>query len=121
MAHPIFKLVRPGWLRDKITLQYPVAGAADVFGQPAVTWTNEVSPRAYVEDLSGREVWYGQAIQSELSRAIVIRSRDGGGRRRIQSTWRVLWGDVTMQVESVMVDPDGVWQVLLCKELVGVS
>lgn len=115
---PAFPPIEMGWLRlRKLTLQRPVIGTPDAFGQPPVTWTTEATVRAYVEAIGGRELWYGQAVSADTTHMVVIRDRAGGGRREMESNWRFLDEDfVPMEfTEPPRSDPSGIWTVIQCK------
>lgn len=98
-----------GDLRDVVTIQAPSAGQ-DAIGEPVAGWTDFVTLRAGVRDLTGRELIAANAIQSQITTAVTIRFRNG-----VLPAMRVLRGDEVYVIEAVL-NPTGRrdWLVLMC-------
>lgn len=107
-----------GNLWTRVTLQTLEPGPPDAYGSPELIPTEQGTVWADVEDLSGREVWYGQKVDSEITRGITIRIWDGGQRPRLTSSWQVVWQGLTHEIVSVVTDWTVGVQRLQCKELV---
>lgn len=107
-----------GDLWTRVTLVQTTYGTKDAYGQRPLESVEWGPVWADVEDISGREVWYGQKVNPEITRGVTIRIWDGGDRPRLTSGWQVIWDDLTMDVESVVTDWTIGVQRLQCKEVV---
>jgi SPP1 family predicted phage head-tail adaptor len=88
--------MRGGTLRHSITIRQRASGQ-NAIGEPSSTWNNLVTVRAWVQDLSGRELLAAQATQNPVNAKIVIRFR-----RDITPAMQVVFGAVTFNIESVL-------------------
>lgn len=101
-----------GGMRQRIALQAKTITKSE--GIPQENWTTVATVWAAVADISGREYFQAQAVQSEVTTRIKIRYRTG-----ITPSMRVLYGDRVFNILSV-IDKDERHRVieLLCKEVV---
>jgi len=105
--------MRAGRLIHRVTLQAPTR-ARDAYGSVTDTWVSvATSIPAHVRDPVGRN--YYAAAQEKLKVGPEVRIR---WRRDVKSTWRVIFGYRTMEVNQAQ-DPDGRQKelVLYCKEI----
>lgn len=93
--------MRAGELRHKIEIQSETGVKDPDSGEIIPGWTTFARVWAEVADLSGREFWDSQQVQSEVSTRVRIRYLDG-----VKPTMRVIHGSRTLQIEAV-IDPDG--------------
>ena len=105
--------MRAGALRHRIEIQRNDGIRDPDSGEIIPGWTTVARVWAEVVDLSGREFWDSQQVQSEISTRVRIRYRDG-----IEPTMRVIHGDRTLEIQAVL-DPDGRRRELhlMCREL----
>lgn len=98
-----------GDLRDVVTIQAP-GTTQDAIGEPVAGWTDFVTLRAGVRDLSGRELIAANAVQSQITTKVTIRFRNG-----VLPAMRVVRGADVYVIESVL-NPSGKrdWLVLMC-------
>jgi SPP1 family predicted phage head-tail adaptor len=89
-----------GKLRYRIDLQAPPVGQ-DIDGDPNTEWTSAGTVWAAKEDLTGRELFAAQAVQSEISTRFRIRYRDG-----IVPSMRIVCDDIIYNIAAVL-DRDG--------------
>ncbi|SMP71954.1 phage head closure protein [Noviherbaspirillum suwonense] len=100
-------------LKHRVMLQQRGPGR-DEYGQEVdANWTDVVSVRAAVEDISGRQYVAAQATQNSVQTKVTIRQRDG-----IVPTMRVVWNDTNYDIEAVLETQEGTLE-LMCKK--GVS
>lgn len=105
--------MRAGRLIHRITLQAPQR-ARDDYGSVADTWVEVATDvAAHVRDPVGQN--YYAAAQEKLKVGPEVRIR---WRRDVKSTWRVVFGNRTLEVNQAQ-DPDGKRRelVLYCKEI----
>src|SRR5690606_36528234 len=77
-------------------------------------WSSYARVWAAVEDISGREFWAAQQVQSEVTTRVRVRYLPG-----VEPSMRVLHAGRTLEIVAVL-EPDGTRRELqlLCKELV---
>jgi SPP1 family predicted phage head-tail adaptor len=88
--------MRSGVLRHVVTIQQRSATQNEI-GEPVATWTDVVTVRAWVQDLSGREMLAAQATQNPVNAKILIRRHTG-----ITAAMRVIFGAQTFNIEAVL-------------------
>jgi SPP1 family predicted phage head-tail adaptor len=69
----------------------------DSFGQPNETWNDEITARAYIEPLSGRELFAAQQVNAETTTRITIRYRTG-----LNQAMRIVFGDIVYNIHSML-------------------
>ena len=101
-----------GEMRQRIALQAKTITKSE--GIPQESWTTVATIWATVADISGREYFQAQAVQSEVTTRIKIRYRTG-----ITPTMRVLYDSRVFAILSV-IDKDERHRVieLMCKEVI---
>lgn len=101
-----------GEMRQRVTLQ--TRTVTRVEGIPEESWATVATVWAAVSDISGKEYFQAQAVQSEVTTRIKIRYRTG-----ITPSMRVLYGSRVFQILSV-IDKDERHRVmeLMCKEVI---
>lgn len=101
-------------LNKRVMLQQRGSGR-DEYGQEVDTnWTDFVSVRAAVEDISGRQYVAAQATQNSVQTKVTIRQRDG-----IVPTMRVVWNDTTYDIQAVLETAYGTLELMCVKGLSG--
>lgn len=107
--------MRAGKLRHRITLTEPVE-AQDAYGEPVKTWRPIADGECWAEkrDLSGRELFQAQQINSEVSTSFRIRYRED-----VDARMSVEYRDRFWHIEHLQ-DPDGLRDelLLLCRRSV---
>jgi SPP1 family predicted phage head-tail adaptor len=93
--------------KHRVMLQSPATGR-DAYGQPLDGWTDVVSVRAIVADVSGREYMAAGATQNAAVTKITVRKRSG-----VEPAMRVLHGEVAYNIEAVL-DQDNGMLLLMC-------
>ena len=88
--------VTAGRLDKRVTLQ-SATSARDGHGQPIATWTTVATVWAAVEPIRGREYFSAQQVSAETTHRVTIRWRSG-----VSPQWRVVFGDRTFRIESVI-------------------
>lgn len=88
--------MQAGQLRHRVTIEKPVQGADNEYGEPAITWTKVCKRWASIEPLSGREYFQAAQVQSEVSHRIIMRYYAG-----FQHDWRIKYGSRVFGVVSV--------------------
>lgn len=81
-------------LDQLITLQQPSL-VRDGVGQPIQTWGTVAQVWAQVQPLRGRELLAAQAVRSEQTIKVRIRWCAD-----VRTTWRVLWGDLVLNITA---------------------
>lgn len=101
-----------GEMRQRIALQAKTITKSE--GIPQESWTTVATIWATVADISGREYFQAQAVQSEATTRIKIRYRTG-----ITPSVRVLYGSRIFNILSV-IDKDERHRIieLICKEVI---
>ncbi len=107
-----------GDLWTRVTLQQLEPGTANKYGERPLEPLTEATVWADVEEVKGREFWYGQKVNPEVTHGVAIRIWDGENRPRLTSAWQVVWHDVTFQIESVVTNFVSMRQLLQCREIV---
>lgn len=74
--------------KDRITIQSP-SETADSYGGRTVTWSDVVTCWAWIQPVSGRELFAQDATQSRITHKIVIRWQSGLNDIRNVSDYRV--------------------------------
>jgi SPP1 family predicted phage head-tail adaptor len=98
-----------GDLRDVVTIQSPGL-AQDEIGEAVAAWGAFVTVRAYVRDLTGRELVAAQSVQSQVTTKITIRFRED-----ILPAMRVTRGAEVYTIQNVMnTSGRRDWTELLC-------
>lgn len=99
--HPV-EIQHKSWVQDPLT------------GEMREDWTTYARVWAAVEDLSGREFWAAQQVQSEVTTRVRFRYLPG-----VEPSMRVLHAGRQLEIVAVL-EPDGTRRELqlLCKELV---
>jgi SPP1 family predicted phage head-tail adaptor len=96
-------------LRDVVTIQAPGV-AQDEIGEPVAAWTAFASVRANVRDLTGRELFAAQAVQSQVTTKVTIRFRED-----VLPSMRVMRGAEAFTIQDVMnTTGRRDWTELLC-------
>lgn len=92
-------MVDAGELRHAVTIQSPVPGAADTFGQSVVpqSWNTLRTPMAAIYTAGGRETSMASQIVSEVSHVIKVRWTSDV----VQAGYRVLFGTRIFTVQYV--------------------
>jgi SPP1 family predicted phage head-tail adaptor len=104
-------MTQAGLLRHRVTIQQ-VTEARDTFGGIERTWATLATVWAAVEPLSGREYLAAKQQEAETTTRIRIRYRSG-----ITSQMRVIWGEASYEIVSVIPDPTNARElVLMCVE-----
>lgn len=105
--------MRAGELRHKVVIQQESGIRDPDSGEIIPGWSTFAEVWAEVVDLSGREYWSAQQVQSQVSTRVRIRYLDG-----VKPTMRVAHGSRTLQIEAV-IDPDGRRRELqlMCSEI----
>lgn len=98
--------MRAGLLRKRVTIAQE-SRAADDRGGAAVTWTTVVTVWGEVGDLSARERFAAQQLESDIATAITIRYRTG-----VTAAMRATVDSVNYQIRGVR-DPDGRKKMLI--------
>lgn len=88
--------MRSGTLRHVITIRQRDSGQNEI-GEPASSWSDLATVRAWVQDLSGRELLAAQATQNPVNAKILIRYRPD-----IMPAMQVVFGAVTYNIETVL-------------------
>lgn len=96
--------MNPGRLRDLVTIQNRAAGV-DGYGQPNGAWQNVTTCWARVDELDGRELVNAREVVGEVSARVTMRGFPNW-RTRIKQTSRIVFGERTFEVLSV-INPDG--------------
>jgi SPP1 family predicted phage head-tail adaptor len=89
--------MRAGKLRHRVTIQEDQGTTQDSLGQEIEDWQDVATVWAAVEPLQGREFLEAKQLQAEVTTRIRIRYRSG-----IEPEMRVVWGDHTYDVISVI-------------------
>jgi SPP1 family predicted phage head-tail adaptor len=90
-------MIAAGRRRKLVTIEEPVEGAQDAFGQPAVTWQTVTKAWAAVEPFSGSERFTAGQVQAEVTHRVTILYRTG-----ITPRCRIVLGDRTLQIAAVV-------------------
>jgi len=101
-----------GEMRQRIALQVKTITKSE--GIPLESWTTVATVWAAVADISGKEYFQAQAVQSEVTTRIKIRYKTG-----ITPSMRVLYGSRVFHILSVI--DKGEWHrliELMCKEVI---
>lgn len=103
-----------GYYRHLVEIQQKTVIRDPDTGELIEDWAPYAKVWAAVEDLSGREFWAAQQVQSEVSTRVRIRYLPG-----VNPTMRVVHAGRHLEITAVL-DPDGRRRELqlLCKELV---
>ena len=98
----LVEIQHTSWVQDPLT------------GEMWEDWTTYARVWAAVEDISGREFWAAQQVQSEVTTRVRLRYLPG-----VEPSMRVLHAGRTLEIVAVL-EPDGTRRELqlLCKELV---
>jgi len=101
-----------GEMRQRIALQVKTITKSE--GIPLESWTTVATVWAAVADISGKEYFQAQAVQSEVTTRIKIRYKTG-----ITPSMRLLYGSRVFHILSVI--DKGEWHrliELMCKEVI---
>lgn len=91
-----WNMVDPGLLIHQVYWQTETS-VLDSFNQPSLTWVDSDPILAYVEPLTGRELWYAQQVNALISYRVTMR-----GGYAIKASDRIRWGSLILQVVSVI-------------------
>jgi SPP1 family predicted phage head-tail adaptor len=92
--------MRAGLLRHTVTVEAPTE-TQNEYGEPATTWTTVATVYARREDLTGREYFAAQQVNSETTTRFTLRYIAG-----ITTKHRLLCDSVQYDIAAVQ-DPDG--------------
>ena len=92
--------MRAGMLRHRVVIEQ-VTEAQNDYGEPVETWAELATVWARKEDLSGRELFAAQQVQSTVTTRFTIRYRSD-----VQAKQRLSHAGTVYNIESVQ-DPDG--------------
>lgn len=76
-----------GALRQLVTIQQPVAGSSDNYGQPAVTWSDVATCYAAIEPTGGVEQFRGLQLRATTTHLVRLRFHAA-----VTSAMRLKWG-----------------------------
>lgn len=88
--------MRSGTLRHVVTIRQRTSGQ-NAIGEPSASWADVATVRAWVQDISGRELLAAQATQNPVNAKIVIRHRAD-----ITPAMQVVHGAHTFNIEAVL-------------------
>ena len=96
-------------LKHTVTIQSKSL-SQDTFGQPLETWTTEASVRAFVEPLTGQELFRAQQVNAATTTRITIRYRAG-----MDASMRIVFESVNYNIQNI-IDPEmnHAWLVMMC-------
>lgn len=90
--------MNPGKLRHRIEIQQDT-GSQDSTGQVIPDWDTFAERWALVEVLAGSEPVQGEQVQASRQYKVTLRYLDG-----VTSDMRILWGERTLEITSVVED-----------------
>jgi len=106
--------MQAGALRNKLTIQRPVAGSADAMGGRAISWADVIDVWGEVVSQGGREYERQKQVYPELTHVVHIRHT-----AEMTPDRRLLFGSPVLDVVSVEnFEERGEWQRVVCKEQV---
>lgn len=104
--------MRSGTLRHVITIRQRTSGQNEI-GEPSSTWSDVATVRAWVQDVSGRELLAAAATQNPVNAKILIRHRSD-----ITPAMQVVHGAATFNIEAVLSPTrNGTTLELMCVRL----
>lgn len=104
----------PGRLRHRIAIQSNSTTAASDLGQPVDNWTTVETVWGRIEPLSGREAFYANQVQADVTHKVTLR-----GNRTITTKQRLTHESRTFNIVSVLDDEEQKrWKTLMVMEAV---
>jgi SPP1 family predicted phage head-tail adaptor len=104
--------MRAGKLRQRIILQSPTT-TQNEFGDEIITYATAATVWAKVETTTGDEDVTAQRAEAWLQHTVTIRNYPG-----VLPTWRVVWGERTMEIAAIIPDNVGREMQLVCSETI---
>lgn len=101
-------------LRHPVVIQSPDDSATpDAFGNIDFTnddnWTTEGSRRCQIRPVTGKELYHGAQVQSNLTHTLRFRADELTG--QISSRWRIVFGSRVFNVERAFTVMELDWEV----------
>ncbi len=107
-------MIGAGRRRKLVTIQEPVEGIQDAFGQPAVTWRTVCQPWAAIEPFSGAERFTAGQVRAEVTHRLTILYRTG-----ITPRCRITFDGRMLQIATIINPEERDKELeLLCVEAV---
>jgi len=105
-------LMDAGRMRHRVSIQQ-VTETKDTYGATTRTWATIATVWAAIEPIAGREYFYAQQVQSNVSHRVTIRHRAG-----VTPKMRIMHDSRTFEIESVRnLGERDRWLELMCSEV----